>query len=167
MHLQPLHISGFPGAWSLLLETCFVGWSWEFSMQSPAVKLPGFGKAPAECLGDLNLMNSVVLLFTTLGRIFMHTHTRSRTGSCRAADSSRLEQWQSSPDKGLALPLEQAMLRAQLLPTVILPGTCLRPREQCWILPHPLCLCCACFKHYVKFSERMLCFFKAQGVSSL
>lgn len=59
------------------------------------------------------------------------------------------------------------MLTAQLLPTVILPGTCMRPREKCCALPHPLRLCCACFRHYVKFSERMLCFFKAQGVSSL
>lgn len=47
----------------------------ELGMLSPALELPGFGKAPAECLGDLNVMNPVLLLFTPLGRIFMHTHT--------------------------------------------------------------------------------------------
>lgn len=68
-------MSGFPGACSLLLEVCFADAGAELGMLSPALQLPGFGKAPAECLGDLNLMNSVVLLFTPLGRIFMHTHT--------------------------------------------------------------------------------------------
>lgn len=51
------------------------------------------------------------------------------------------------------------------------PAHCNPPRDlheaKCWALPHPLCLCCACFRHYVEFRERMLCFFKAQGVSSL
>lgn len=88
----------------------------------------------------------------------MHTHTRSRAGSFGAADSSRLEQWQKSPAKELVLPLEQVMLTAQLLPTVILPGTCRRemlgssPSSASAVLVSGIMLnsvreCCAFSKH--------------------
>lgn len=110
-------------------------------------------------------MNSVVLLFTTSGRIFMHTHTFTHRlmRSCRQLVAGAMAE---EPCQG-ASTAPGAVLTAQLLLTVILLGTCMRPREKCWALPHPLCFCCACFRHYDKFSERMLCFFKAWGISCL